>query len=82
MAIFRQLSLGAVAPDLRPLNGAADGGGSNRKCSRALVLTSLLFLMFKFSANHLLLLSRMEYRTCAVVLMQDDSTRLQRRPHN
>ena len=31
--------------------------------------------MFNFSANHLLLLSRTEYRTCAVFLMQDDSTR-------
>jgi len=49
---------------------------------RSLVLTSLLFLMFKFSANHLLLLSRIEYRSCAVFLMQDDSTRRQRRPHN
>ena len=31
--------------------------------------------MFNFSANHLLLLSRTEYRTCIVFLMQDDSTR-------
>jgi hypothetical protein len=31
--------------------------------------------MFNFSANHLRLLSRMEYRTCVVFLMQDDSTR-------
>jgi hypothetical protein len=31
--------------------------------------------MFNFSANHLLLLSRMEYRTCVVFLMQDHSTR-------
>jgi hypothetical protein len=31
--------------------------------------------MFNFSANHLLLLSRMEYRSCAVFLMKDDSTR-------
>ena len=31
--------------------------------------------MFKFSANHLLLLSRMEYRGCVVFLMQDHSTR-------
>jgi hypothetical protein len=29
---------------------------------------------FKFSANDLLLLSRTEYRTCVVFLMQDDST--------
>ena len=29
--------------------------------------------MFNFSANHLLLLSRMEYRTCVVFLMQDHS---------
>ena len=31
--------------------------------------------MFNFSANHLLLLSRTEYRTCVVLLMRDDSTR-------
>jgi len=31
--------------------------------------------MFNFSANHLLLLSRMEYRSCVVFLMRDDSTR-------
>ena len=31
--------------------------------------------MFNFSANHLLLLSRTEYRTCAVFLLRDDSTR-------
>jgi hypothetical protein len=31
--------------------------------------------MFNFSANHLLLLSRMEFRSCAVFLMRDDSTR-------
>ena len=30
--------------------------------------------MFNFSANHLLLLSRTEYRSCAVFLMQDHST--------
>ena len=31
--------------------------------------------MFNFSANHLLLLSRMESRSCVVFLMQDHSTR-------
>ena len=31
--------------------------------------------MFNFSANHLLLLSRTEYRSCAVILLQDHSTR-------
>ena len=31
--------------------------------------------MFNFSANHLLLLSRKEYRSCAVLVMRDDSTR-------
>ena len=31
--------------------------------------------MFNFSANHLILLSRMEYRTCAVLVMRDESTR-------
>ena len=31
--------------------------------------------MFNFSANHLLLLSRTECRSCAVFLMQDHSTR-------
>ena len=30
--------------------------------------------MFNFSANHLLLLSRTEYRSCAVFLMLDHST--------
>jgi len=30
--------------------------------------------MFNFSANHLLLLSRTEYRSCAVLVMRDDST--------
>lgn len=30
--------------------------------------------MFNFSANHLRLLSRLEYRSCVVFLMQDDST--------
>ena len=30
--------------------------------------------MFNFSANHLVLISRMEYRSCAVFLMKDDST--------
>jgi hypothetical protein len=30
--------------------------------------------MFNFSANHLLLLSRTEFRSCAVFLMRDDST--------
>ena len=31
--------------------------------------------MLVISAHHLLLLSRMEYRTCVVFLMQDHSTR-------
>ncbi len=31
--------------------------------------------MFNFSANHLLLLSRTEYRSSVVFLMRDDSTR-------
>lgn len=38
--------------------------------------------MFNFSANHLLLLSRMEYRACAVLLMRDDSTRRVYRLHD
>jgi hypothetical protein len=38
--------------------------------------------MFNFSANHLFLLSRMEYRTCAVLLMRDDSTRRVYRLHD
>ena len=38
--------------------------------------------MFNFSANHLLLLSRMECRTCAVLLMRDDSTRRVYRLHD
>jgi hypothetical protein len=35
----------------------------------------LLPPMFNFSANHLFLLSRTEYRSCVVFLMRDDSTR-------
>ena len=31
--------------------------------------------MFNFSANHLLLLSRTECRSCVVFVMRDDSTR-------
>ena len=31
--------------------------------------------MFNFSANHLVLLSRTEYRKCVVFVMKDDSTR-------
>lgn len=38
--------------------------------------------MFNFSANHLLLLSRIVYRTCAVFLMRDDSTRRVYRLHD
>ena len=38
--------------------------------------------MFNFSANHLLLLSRTEYRTCAVLLMRDDSTHRVYRLHD
>ena len=34
----------------------------------------LRFPMFNFSANHLFLLSRTEYRSCAVFLMQDRDT--------
>jgi hypothetical protein len=38
--------------------------------------------MFNFSANHLLLLSRTEYRSCAVFLLQDHSTRRVYRLHD
>jgi hypothetical protein len=38
--------------------------------------------MFNFSANHLLLLSRMEYRSCAVLVMRDDSTHRVYRLHD
>jgi hypothetical protein len=31
--------------------------------------------MFNFSANHLVLLSRTEYRSCVVFVVKDDSTR-------
>ena len=31
--------------------------------------------MFNFSANHLILFSRTEYRRCVVFVMKDDSTR-------
>lgn len=38
--------------------------------------------MVNFSANHLLLLSRTVYRTCAVLVMRDDSTRRVYRLHD
>ena len=38
--------------------------------------------MFNFSANHLALLSRTEYRSCAVFLMRDDSTHRVYRLHD
>ena len=38
--------------------------------------------MFNFSANHLLLLSRTDYRSCAVLVMRDDSTRRVYRLHD
>jgi len=38
--------------------------------------------MFNFSANHLFLPSRTEYRTCVVFLMQDHSTRRVYRMYN
>ena len=45
-------------------------------CGRFGARTWVLFpSMFNFSANHLFLLSRMEYRCCVVFVMRDDSTR-------
>jgi hypothetical protein len=38
--------------------------------------------MFNFSANHLLLLSRTECRSCVVFVMRDDSTRRVYRLHD
>lgn len=38
--------------------------------------------MFNFSANHLLLLSHTVYRSCAVFVMRDDSTRRVYRLHD
>ena len=38
--------------------------------------------MFNFSANHLALISRTEYRSCAVFLMKDDSTHRVYRLHD
>ena len=38
--------------------------------------------MFNFSANHLFLLSRTEYRSCAVFLMQDRDTQRVYRLHD
>jgi DNA replication protein DnaC len=47
-----------------------------RPIGRELRLPLVVFpSMFNFSANHLLLLSRTEYRNCAVFLMQDHATR-------
>jgi hypothetical protein len=52
------------------VNGADSGG---REILRTPALWSSS--MFNFSANHLLLLSRMEYRGCVVFLMQGHSNR-------
>jgi nitrate reductase cytochrome c-type subunit len=38
--------------------------------------------MFNFSANHLALISRTEYRSCAVFVMRDDSTHRVYRLHD
>jgi len=38
--------------------------------------------MFNFSANHLVLISRTEYRSCAVFIMKDDSTHRVYRLHD
>ena len=38
--------------------------------------------MFNFSANHLALISRTEYRSCAVFVMRDDSTHRAYRLHD
>jgi hypothetical protein len=38
--------------------------------------------MFNFSANHLTLISRTEYRSCVVFIMKDDSTRRVYRLHD
>jgi hypothetical protein len=38
--------------------------------------------MFNFSANHLVLISRTEYRSCVVFIMKDDSTRRVYRLHD
>ena len=38
--------------------------------------------MFNFSANHLFLLSRTEYRSCAVLLMRDGDTQRVYRLHD
>jgi hypothetical protein len=60
-----------------PLNGAADEAGSASPRS-----PSRLHLMFNFSANHLTLLSRMEYRSCAVFMVLDHSTHRVYRLHD
>ncbi|MBI1956164.1 MAG: hypothetical protein HYS38_07195 [Acidobacteria bacterium] len=52
-----------------------------RERSIALPLSSC-FLMFNFSANHLTLLSRTEYRSCAVFLLLDHSTHRVYRLHD
>src|SRR5579863_3237102 len=44
------------------------GCGSRSRCC------PLLFSMFNFSANHLFLLSRTEYSSCAVFLLRDLDT--------
>ena len=42
---------------------------------QAFSFAALVAFMFNFSANHLLLLQRIEGRNCIVFLMRDDSTR-------
>jgi hypothetical protein len=52
-------------------------GGSSGSRSRLLCRS-----MFNFSANHLVLLSRTEYSSCAVLLMQDRDTQRVYRLHD
>ena len=63
---------GRVGPGVRGARAAADRVG--RPNSRLRLDASPASPMFNFSANHLFLLSRTEYRSCAVFLMQDRDT--------
>ncbi len=56
------------SPAGQPLNGAADG-------AKHTAFAPLTYkTMFNFSANHLSLISRTEYRSCVVFIMKDHHT--------
>jgi hypothetical protein len=69
-------NVGATITERRSLlNGAADGAGEHN-------LPLLSSTTFNFSSNHLVLLSRKEYRSCAVFLLLDRDTQRVDRLHD